>query len=203
MTQILKIVNKNILPKDGQVIYLGRVLDDLAALEFYQRLLKEIDWRNDEVIIFGKKIITSRKTAWYGDQEFNYQYSKINRSALPWNPILKIVKNLVEKVSEEKFNSCLLNLYHNGAEGMGWHCDNESSIVKNSTIASLSLGSERKFSFKHKISKETFSLNLENGSLLLMQGETQQNWLHSLPKAMKIKEPRINLTFRKMLSNSD
>jgi alkylated DNA repair dioxygenase AlkB len=75
--------------------------------------------------------------------------------------------------------------------------------VKNSTIASLSLGSERKFSFKHKISKETFSLNLENGSLLLMQGETQQNWLHSLPKAMKIKEPRINLTFRKMLSNSD
>lgn len=195
-------MSENILPKNGCAIYLGQVLEEAKATEFYQELLDEVAWQNDEIIIFGKRIITSRKTAWYGDQEFIYQYSKIERKALSWTATLKTVKNFVEEVTGEKFNSCLLNLYHSGAESMGWHCDNESSIVKNSTIASLSLGSVRKFSFKHKIAKEVVSLNLQNGSLLLMQGETQKNWLHSLPKAMKIKEPRINLTFRKMVSNA-
>ena len=151
------------------------------------------------MIIFGKKIVTARKTAWYGDQEFVYQYSKIDRFALFWTATLKTIKNLVEEIADEKFNSCLLNLYHSGEEGMGWHCDNENSIVKNSTIASVSFGAERKFYFKHKLSKELISLNLEDASLLLMKNQTQQNWLHSLPKSKKVKEPRINLTFRKMV----
>ncbi|NBV06749.1 MAG: alpha-ketoglutarate-dependent dioxygenase AlkB [Proteobacteria bacterium] len=192
-------MSKNLLPKDGLVTYQSNVVEQSQAAEFYQKLFKEIAWRNDEIIIFGKKIITSRKTAWYGDKEFVYQYSKIDRFALSWTPTLKIIKKLVEEIVGENFNSCLLNLYHSGEEGMCWHCDNENSIIKNSTIASLSLGAERKFSFKHKLEQESISLNLENASLLLMKNQTQQNWLHSLPKSKKVKEPRINLTFRKMV----
>ncbi len=192
-------MRKTILAKDGLVTYRSNIIEPLQAAEFYRQLLKEIAWRNDEVIIFGKKIVTARKTAWYGDQEFVYQYSKIDRFALSWTATLKTIKNLVEEIADEKFNSCLLNLYHSGEEGMGWHCDNENSIIKNSTIASVSFGAERKFSFKHKISKELISLNLENASLLLMKNQTQQNWLHSLPKSKKVKEQRINLTFRKMV----
>jgi alkylated DNA repair dioxygenase AlkB len=105
----------------------------------------------------------------------------------------------VEEYAEIKFNSCLLNLYHDGNEGMGWHSDDEKSIEKNSTIASLSFGAERKFSFKHKQTKQTISLVLEHGSLLMMKDATQTNWLHSLPKSEKVIGSRINLTFRKMI----
>ncbi|MFZ0510672.1 MAG: alpha-ketoglutarate-dependent dioxygenase AlkB [Candidatus Nitrosopolaris sp.] len=105
---------------------------------------------------------------------------------------------MVEKLTETKFNSCLLNLYHNGNEGIAWHSDDEKSLEKNSTIASLSLGAERKFSFKHKQTKQTISLVLEHGSLLIMKDATQTNWLHSLPKSKKITGPRINLIFRTM-----
>jgi alkylated DNA repair dioxygenase AlkB len=91
--------------------------------------------------------------------------------------------------------SNLLNK-HNGNEGMGWHSDDEKSMGKNNTIASLSFGAERKFSFKHKQTKQIVSLVLEHGSLLIMKNATQTNWLHSLPKSKNITQPRINLTFR-------
>ena len=112
------------------------------------------------------------------------------------------VKQIVEKYAETKFNSCLLNLYHNGNEGMGWHSDDEKPLGKNNTIASLSFGAERKFSFKHKQTKQTVSLVLEHGSLLIMKDSTQSNWLHSLPKSKNITQPRINLTFRTMHESS-
>ncbi|MDQ6667858.1 MAG: alpha-ketoglutarate-dependent dioxygenase AlkB, partial [Thermoproteota archaeon] len=95
-----------------------------------------------------------------------------------------------------KFNSCLLNLYHNGDEGIAWHSDDEKPLGENSIIASLSFGAERKFSFKHKQTKQTISVVLEHGSLLIMKDATQTNWVHSLPKSKKITRPRINLTFR-------
>jgi alkylated DNA repair dioxygenase AlkB len=104
----------------------------------------------------------------------------------------------IEKYTNQKYNACLLNYYHDGMEGMGWHADNEKEIVPNSSIASLSLGANRKFSFKHKISKETISIVLENGSLLEMKGALQKHWLHALPKTTKVVTPRINLTFRQM-----
>jgi alkylated DNA repair dioxygenase AlkB len=116
--------------------------------------------------------------------------------------LIDLVNDLLRRKVEEhvgiKFNSCLLNLYHNGNEGMGWHSDDEESLGKNNTIASLSFGAERKFSFKHKHkqTKQTISLVLEHGSLLIMKDATQSNWLHSLPKSKNITQPRINLTFR-------
>jgi alkylated DNA repair dioxygenase AlkB len=155
---------------------------------------------NDEVVVFGKHIVTKRKTAWYGDSDYVYIYSNTIKQALPWTRELLKLKQIVENISNSKFNSCLLNLYHDGNEGIGWHSDDEKSIEDNSSIASVSLGTDRKFSFKHKQSNKTISVSLEHGSLLLMKGATQKNWLHCLPKSRKITLPRINLTFRRMVT---
>lgn len=189
----------NLLPQDGIVNYYGKILNAKEAVFYFQTLLDTIDWQNDKAIIFGKEIITKRKVAWYGDKNFSYTYSKIEKFALPWTKELLELKTLVEKISGENFNSCLLNLYHNGNEGMAWHSDAEKDLKKNGAIASLSLGAERKFSFKHKTNGYTKSLRLENGSLLVMKGQTQSHWLHSLPKEKKINTPRINLTFRSIV----
>jgi len=189
----------NLLPQDGIVNYYGKILNAKEAVFYFQTLLDTIDWQNDKAIIFGKEIITNRKVAWYGDKNFSYTYSKIEKFALPWTKELLELKTLVEKISGENFNSCLLNLYHNGNEGMAWHSDAEKDLKKNGAIASLSLGAERKFSFKHKTNGYTKSLRLENGSLLVMKGQTQSHWLHSLPKEKKVNTPRINLTFRSIV----
>lgn len=186
----------NWLPKDGTVNYYGKILTKEEADYFYLNLLEKIDWKNDEAIIFGKKILTKRKVAWHGDKDFNYTYSKSTKTALPWSEDLLLLKNKIEEKTGEKFNSCLLNLYHDGSEGMAYHSDAEKDLKKNGAIASLTLGAERKFSFKHKTSGERIDLFLEHGSLLIMKDETQTNWLHRLPSTKKIRTPRINLTFR-------
>lgn len=187
---------RNLLPRDGTVNYYGRVFSEEEANKYYEILLKNIVWKNDEAMIFGKKIITKRKVAWYGDREFDYTYSKITKKALIWIPELFQIKTHIEIKSRETFNSCLLNLYHSGEEGMAWHSDGEKDLKKNGAIASVSFGAERKFAFKHKQTKETISLNLEHGSLLIMKGTTQTHWLHRLPPATKVNTPRVNLTFR-------
>jgi alkylated DNA repair dioxygenase AlkB len=185
-----------ILNKDGLVNYYGKILTSEEANQYLGLLMQNILWKNDEVVIFGKHIVTKRKTAWYGDSDYLYTYSNITKQALPWTKELYGLKQMVEEFAGVKFNSCLLNLYHNGDEGMGWHSDDEESLGKNNTIASLSLGAERKFLFKHKQTKQIISFILEHGSLLIMKDATQRNWLHSLPKSKNIVQPRINLTFR-------
>ena len=186
----------NILPMDGNVHYYGKLFSKNEAGLYYDRLLTTIPWKNDEAIIFGKKIITRRKVAWYGDTDFEYTYSKVTKRALPWTINLLAIKAIVEEKSGETYNSCLLNLYHTGTEGMAWHSDNEKDLKKNGAISSLSFGAERKFSFKHKRTKEVVSIILEHGSLLVMKGATQVNWLHRLPPTKTINSPRVNLTFR-------
>ena len=191
--------HQNVLPNDGTVHYLGMILNQDQANHYLQNLLREVPWKNDEAIIYGKHIITKRKVAWYGDKDFAYTYSNTTRFALPWTKSLFELKTKVETITQQKFNSCLLNLYHDGGEGMTWHSDDEEALGKNTTIASLSLGAERKFSFKHKRTKQTVSLVLENSGLLVMKDETQTHWLHSLPKTTKVMRPRVNLTFRTFL----
>jgi alkylated DNA repair dioxygenase AlkB len=186
----------SILPFDGEVNYYGKILSQEKAQYYFNQLLNTIDWTNDKAILFGKLIITKRKVAWYGDKPFDYTYSKTTKSALPWTKELLEIKEIIENKTGETFNSCLLNLYHTGEEGMGWHSDGEKDLKKNGAIASLSLGAERKFAFKHKATQQTISVLLEKGSLLEMKGITQENWLHRLPPTKKVKIPRINLTFR-------
>jgi alkylated DNA repair dioxygenase AlkB len=187
---------KNIVPKDGIVNYHGKLWNRQEANHYFEKLWNTIEWKNDQAIIFGKLITTKRKVAWYGDIEFEYTYSNITKKALAWTAELLELKAMVEKETGETFNSCLLNLYHSGDEGMAWHSDGEKDLKKNGAIGSLSFGSERKFAFKHKETKETVSIVLENGSLLVMKGTTQTHWLHRLPPTKRISEPRINLTFR-------
>ena len=196
------IISKNLLPYEGEVYYHGVILPKEKACDFYKTLLENILWEQDKAIIFGKTIYTKRKVAWYGDKAFEYTYSNYSKYALPWTEELIFLKTLVEKESGETFNSCLLNLYHDGSEGMAWHSDGEPDLLKNGAIASLTLGAERKFSFKHKKTKERIDIWLEHGSLLIMKGTTQKNWLHRLPPTTKIKTPRINLTFRTIVEQS-
>jgi alkylated DNA repair dioxygenase AlkB len=186
----------NLLPYDGDVLYLGPVLSPAQCHDYFEKIMSGIDWKNDEAVLFGKKIVTKRKAAWYGDKEYSYTYSNSTKHALPWTNDLLALKALVETHSSATYNSVLLNLYHNGEEGMAWHSDGEVTLQQNGVIASLTLGAERKFSFKHKVTSETISLILNNGSLLVMKGATQKNWLHRLPPTKKVSEPRINLTFR-------
>ncbi len=188
--------SKNLLPHDGNVHYYGKLFSKKESDFYYDCLLNTIEWKNDEAIIFGKKIITKRKVAWYGDIEFEYTYSKITKRALFWKKELLALKSIAEETSGETYNSCLLNLYHTGEEGMAWHSDGEKDLKKNGAISSLSFGAERKFAFKHKSTKEVVSLVLEHGSLLVMKGATQTNWLHRLPPTKMVKTPRVNLTFR-------
>jgi alkylated DNA repair dioxygenase AlkB len=189
----------NLLHKDGTAHYYGKILPYREANRYFDLLLQNIQWKNDEANILGKHIVTKRKVAWYGNSDYSYAYSNTTKQALAWTRELSVLKRLIEEITGESFNSCLLNLYHNGNEGLGWHSDDEKSIGKYTSIASLSFGAERKFSFKHKQTKQTVSLVLEHGSLLVMKGATQTNWLHSLPKSNRITQARINLTFRMMV----
>lgn len=186
----------NIISQDGDVNYYGEIISQIESDFYFTTLFTEIDWRYDQAVILGKHIETKRKVAWYADKPFSYTYSNITKYALPWTNTLQALKVLVENKTGEKYNSCLLNLYHDGSEGMAWHSDGEQDLKKNGAIASLSFGAMRKFAFKHKQSKQVVSLNLKAGSLLVMKGDTQQHWLHRLPPTKKVRDARINLTFR-------
>ncbi|TZG00385.1 alpha-ketoglutarate-dependent dioxygenase AlkB (plasmid) [Chryseobacterium panacisoli] len=186
----------NIVPHDGTVHYYGKVFSKEQSDFYYDYLLNQIPWENDEAVIFGKLILTKRKVAWFGEKAFEYTYSKRTKYAKFWTPELLELKKKCEEVSGEIYNSCLLNLYHDGSEGMAYHSDGETDLKKHGAIASLTFGAERKFLFKHKKTKEKAEIFLENGSLLIMKGTTQDNWLHRLPPTTKVKTPRVNLTFR-------
>jgi len=186
----------SLLNKDGAADYYGKIMSFDEARCYLECFLNTIEWKSDEVVIYGKKIITRREVAWYADKPFEYTYSNSSKTALPWTNELLELKAMVEKKSNETFNSCLLNFYYNGSEGMAWHSDDEKALKTHAAIASLSFGAERKFSFKHKKTRESFSLPLETGSLLVMKGDTQTHWQHSLPPTKKIDTSRVNLTFR-------
>lgn len=179
----------NILPKDGTVIQQR----EYYLIPLFESLLRDTPWKHDEIVLFGKHITTKRQVAWYGDGE--YTYSKTTKKPLPWTADLLEIKRIVERISGVEFNSCLLNLYMDGSEGIAWHSDDEKEL--GDVICSVSLGAKRRFLFKHKQTKEVVKVELDSGSVLVMKGyETQNNWLHSLPVSKIIAQPRINLTFR-------
>ena len=189
---------ENLLPHDGIAIYHGIVFNEQEANGIFKDLYATIPWKQDEVVMFGKKIITKRKVAWYADAGITYAYAGVKKSGLDWTSALIGIKQKVEAITGAKYNACLLNLYHEGEEGMGWHQDNETEIVEGPSIASLSFGAVRKFAFKHVKTNERLDIELTHGSLLDMKGTIQQHWCHSLPKTKRVKQMRINLTFRLM-----
>ena len=175
---------------------------NLDESKLYMRnLTQSVLWRREKIKMWGKEIVTKRRIAWYADDGKSYTYSGSTFFPSQWNNVLLQLKEKVENYSEIKFNSVLLNEYPNGEVGMGWHSDDEKELGTDPIIASLSFGADRDFIFKHKTDRsiENVKLHLKSGSLLLMLGSTQHYWKHSLPKRLKVKEPRINLTFRNII----
>jgi len=168
---------------------------------FYQ-LSDTIAWTQETATIFGKPVPLPRLTAWYGDPGAVYRYTGMTLQPRPWTAVLLEIKARVETVAPVRFNSVLLNLYRHGQDSVGWHSDDEPTLGKNPAIASVSLGVVRRFQLKHKRHPTCrCDLELPPGSLLLMQGTTQHHWLHQIPKSRQITQPRINLTFRRILSD--
>ncbi|MEG3839704.1 alpha-ketoglutarate-dependent dioxygenase AlkB [Microcoleus sp. herbarium14] len=186
-----------ILDTDGEVIFYPNFFSVEESDRFFSDLYSSVNWRQDTIHFYGKKIPLPRLTGWYGDEGKSYTYSGIEQHPEPWTPTLKIIKSKAEEISEVTFNSVLLNLYRHGKDSVSWHSDDEPELGENPIIASISFGASRRFSLKHKISKyHKIYIDLLNGSLLLMKGETQHCWQHQLAKTLKSVEPRINLTFR-------
>jgi alkylated DNA repair dioxygenase AlkB len=189
---------RNVLPKDGCAHYFPGIYSESKSVEFISQLQASLQWEPDELIMFGKLLTMRRKVAWVGDPSCSYTYSGVKKNPQNWTPELLLIKSQVEGVAQAEFNSCLLNLYHDGDDGMGWHSDDEKELDPHSPIASLSLGATRKFALRHKKDKETVFLFLENGSALIMYAPTQEYWQHALLKTKTVSEARINLTFRKI-----
>jgi len=190
-----------ILPYDGDTQYLGRCYNNTDADTYLEYFLNHVSWKHDEAMIYGRHYVTARKIAWYGDHNYAYKYSGKTRVAILWTQELLEIKERIENLTGVTYNSCLLNLYEDGTQGMGWHHDDEKGLGKNCNIASVTFGAERRFDMRHKKSREKVSIRLEHGSLLVMAGTTQSCWQHQLPKTTKVTQPRVNLTFRKMLSS--
>ncbi len=183
--------------RDSHILYFPGFLSPAQADKYYQHFYKNVSWRQDPIHIFGKVYAQPRLTALYGDNGKSYSYSGITMRPLKFDSSLLELKKKVEAIARASFSSCLLNLYRDGNDSNGWHADDEKELGKNPVIASISLGQNRYFHLRHKKRRELkHKLLLEHGSLLLMQGETQQYWQHQVPKTKKPVHPRINLTFR-------
>lgn len=190
--------------EDGELTFYDQFLNVEEAQNYFALLRKSLAWRQDSIKMYGKELLIPRLQAWYGDREVKYKYSGILLEPLAWTSALLELKESIEAVSNTKFNSVLVNLYRDGKDSMGWHSDDEPELGKNPVIASLSLGAVRRFSFRHRQRKDLVKIRMDllDGSLLIMCGNTQHNWQHSLPKTTKKVGERINLTFRQISSRS-
>ncbi|SES67774.1 alpha-ketoglutarate-dependent dioxygenase AlkB family protein [Thalassotalea agarivorans] len=185
--------------EDATVDYYPQFLSQRFAFEAYNTLYQELAWQQDNITVYGKSVAIPRLQAWYGDEGTQYQYSGLTMWPRPWHPMLLSIKQTIERETSASFNAVLANLYRNQKDTVGWHSDDEKELGTNPVIASLSLGAERVFHLKHKRTKQLTKLALAPGSLLVMSGETQHNYVHALPRTAKAMSERINLTFRKIL----
>ena len=192
-------MSSNIITNQGEAYLIKDFYDKESAAKLYKILLNEIPWSERSIKLFGKDTLQPRLMCWMGDKKCSYKYSGTTFEPTPWTKTVLEIKNKIESNLDVIFNSALLNLYRNEKDSMGAHSDNEKELGKNPVIASFSLGSERPFVFRHKATKEKIKLNLTAASLLVMKGATQENWKHELPKLKTPTEPRINITFRKII----
>lgn len=182
---------------NSQLLYISDFLTPQQADTAFSNLRKELDWQQEAIQMFGRKVLQPRLQAWHGDK--SYTYSGLSLTPEPWSPELLHIKQRCEAASRCQFNSVLANLYRDGQDSMGWHQDNEPELGVNPAIASLSLGESRRFILRHIETRQKYEIELSHGSLLVMAGETQRYWQHSVPKTGKPKTERINLTFRHII----
>ncbi len=188
--------------QDGELLIARRFILPEKVNEYFQLLLHNIQWKQEEIIVFGKNHLEPRLTAWYADEGSHYSYSRKVLQAEKWTTELLELKNKIEEILPgNSFNNVLLNLYRDGHDKMGWHSDNEKELGPNPCIASLSFGATRYFDLKHKKDKtKRYRFELSSGMLLVMSGSLQEYWLHQIPQQKNVKDSRINLTFRRVIS---
>jgi len=186
--------------QDADVYYYPIFFEKNLADRFFEILSTSILWQQDDIKVFGKVYKQPRLTALYASNNNSYTYSNITMKPHQFTEELLLIKSKIETICSETFTSCLLNLYRNGQDSNGWHADDEKELGPEPAIASISFGEERVFHFKHKTKDLKQKIVLQHGSLLLMQGKTQEHWLHQIPKSKKNMKPRINLTFRNIHS---
>lgn len=193
----------NLLPEKGEVYYFPGLFPLTESNQFFQSLKNEIEWVQEPIWIFGKKVMQPRLTALYGDPSIEYGYSGIQMQPKPWTSLLNQIKTKVEGIAGTQFTHVLLNYYRDGNDSMGWHRDNEKELGDNPIIGSVSFGQERPFQLRFYQDKtQKREILLQNGSLLLMKGESQHFWEHQLPKRKKVASGRINLTFRRIFQST-
>jgi alkylated DNA repair dioxygenase AlkB len=184
---------------EGEATLWPVAFEATEAGELFDQLRREIDWQQEEILLFGRRLPVPRRVAWHGDTGASYTYSGTRHDPLPWTPVLERVRSRVTGLTGAHFNAVLLNLYRDGRDGMGWHADDEPELGRDPVIASVSLGATRRFCLRHRRRKDQrLDLSLTHGSLLLMSGATQHHWVHALPKTAVPVGERINLTFRRV-----
>ena len=194
--------NSSLVKADNLYVeYIENFFDFDQSQLYMEHLTNDIKWKREKIRMWGKEIVTKKRIAWYADEGKSYTYSGSTFYPVQWDEVLLEIKKQVEQHIRFQFNSVLLNEYKSGEVGMGWHSDDEKELGIDPIIASLSFGANRDFIFKHKTDKsfEKIKIHLKSGSLLIMSGSTQHYWKHSLPKRLKVRDPRVNLTFRKIL----
>lgn len=189
----------NWLPCDGQLYWLRQFYAQDRADSHFQHLYNDLHWQEERLFIFGRWLRVPRLMAWYGDSGAHYRYSGVDHLPLPWTDELSSMRADVETVCATRFNSVLANLYRDGRDSMGCHADDEKELGSNPVIASLSFGDTRLLRFRHAKTGQKCDLELAHGDLLVMAGEIQHHWRHELPKTRKAKQPRVNLTFRRIV----
>lgn len=191
---------QNLAPFDGELYLYKTFYQQAESDNLLARLKSTLAWREETIFIYGKWCKVPRLMCWYGDPGATYRYSGVDHPPLPWTDELLLIKEKIQNACQSSFNSVLANLYRNGRDSMGCHADDEKELGQNPVIASLSLGDERLFRLHHKKPKQTLDIYLGHGDLLVMAGTLQHHWVHSLPKTVRSKGPRINLTFRNILA---
>ena len=191
----------NLVPFDGELFLIKQFYPQEAADRLFATLIKSLDWQEEEIFIFGRRVKVPRLMCWYGDPEACYTYSGVKHEPLPWTETLRSIRLRVEHCCGHTFNSVLANLYRDGRDSMGWHADKEKELGTNPVIASLSLGDERLFCISHNKAGHKLDIALGHGDLLVMAGTLQHHWRHSVPKTRQPKTERINLTFRKIIDS--
>ena len=182
--------------QNGEYIYIPNFLDAATATKYLEAFKTNVEWKQESMNMYGKKVLFPRLTSWYGDNDKPYSFSGITLSPHPWSKELLEIKALIEPKCEVAFNSVLLNFYRDGNDSISWHTDAEKELGKNPIIASVNFGAERKFQIKHNETLETHDIILKHGSLLIMKGEMQHYWKHQVPKQKSVLKERVNLTFR-------
>lgn len=192
---------RELLPFDGSAVYVSGFLDERFAHECFDDIVEHTPWEHRPIVIFGREVLQPRLACWYGDMA--YSYSGIHLEPRAWSDRLAELKVMCDAECGVEFNSCLVNLYRDGRDSMGRHADDEPELGNEPVIASLSLGAPRRFKLRHRESKTVVDVDLEHGSLLVMSGLVQHRWVHEIPKTSASVGPRINLTYRRILTDAD